>query len=215
LAKKKKSRFKIRYILIALLIYFLYKIIIASLPVDKAYISYTREVSESRKNEIGEVVKKVGLEDLKELKKSIATLSWVESVNLHRNILRKLNIEVVPRLPVAQIEGSGGKVVDRQGFIFVSDKSDSLPLVNITAKVQEEGISRAIELFDIIPLSEIDEMEIRTGGVVTRYEDLKVIWGSDEFEKKYEILKRILKQSKSEFKGRLDFRFKNMVILRR
>jgi hypothetical protein len=201
--------------LIAFLIYFLYRIIIASLPVDKAYISYARKVSEGRKNEIGEVVKKVGLEDLKELKGSIETLSWVESVNLHRNILRKLNIEVIPRVPVAQIEGDRGKVVDRQGFIFNSDESDSLPIVKLTSEVQEGGISRAIELFEIIPLSEIDKMEIRPGGVITRYEDLKVFWGSGEFRRKYEILKHILEKNKKEFKGRLDFRFKNMVILRR
>jgi hypothetical protein len=201
--------------LIAFLIYFLYKIVIASLPVDKAYISYARGVSEGRKNEIGEVVKKVGLEDLKELKVSIETLSWVESVNLHRNILRKLNIEVIPRVPVAQIEGDKDKVVDKQGFIFNSDVSDSLPVVKLISEVQEEGISRAIKLFEIIPFSEIDKMEIRSGGVITKYEDLKVIWGSDGFKGKYEILKRILEQNKKEFKGCLDFRFKNMVILRR
>ena len=215
MAKKKKSRFKLRYILVAFLIYFLYKIVIASLPVDKAYISYARKVSEGRKNEIGEVVKKVGLEDLKELKISIETLSWVESVNLHRNILRKLNIEIIPRLPVAQIEGDKDKVVDKQGFIFDSDESNSLPIVKLTSEVEEEGISRAIKLFEIIPFSEIDKMEIRSGGVITSYEDLKVVWGSDEFKRKYEILKRILEQNKKEFKGCLDFRFKNMVILRR
>ncbi len=215
MAKKKKSRFKIRYILIILLIYFLYKIIIASLPVDKAYISYTREVTETRKDEIGKTVKKVGIEDLKELKKSVETLSWVESVNLHRNILRRLNIEVISRVPVARIEGSKGKVIDRQGLIFDSDESDSLPVVELNSEVGKEGIGRAIELFEIMSLSEIDKMEIRTGGVLTRYKNLEVIWGSDEFERKYDILKRILEKNKNEFKGRLDFRFKNMVILRR
>lgn len=215
MAKKKKSGFKIRYILIVLLIYFLYKIIIASLPVDKACISYAREVSEIRKEEIGKTVKRIGLEDLKELKKSIEALSWVESVNLHRNILRRLKIEVISRVPVARIEGSKGKVIDRQGLIFDSDESNSLPVVELTSEVEKEGISRAIELFEIVPLSEIDKMEIRTGGLLTRYKNLEVVWGRDEFERKYGILKRILEKNKNEFKGRLDFRFKNMVILRR
>lgn len=215
MAKKKKSRFKMRYVLLVLLIYFSYRIVIASLPVDKAYISYTREVTEARKAEIGKKVKEVGLDNLKELKKTIESLSWVESVNLHRNILRKLNIEVISRVPVARIEGARGKVVDEQGIIFDSDKLGSLPVVALPSGVGKEGIGRAIELFKIIPLSEIDKMEIRNEGVKTRYKNMEIIWGSDGFERKYEILKSILKKNKKEFKGRLDFRFKNMVILRR
>jgi len=51
-----------------------------SFPVDEAHINYSQEVTEARKNEIGKTVKKIELDDLKELRESIESLSWVESV---------------------------------------------------------------------------------------------------------------------------------------
>jgi len=186
-----------------------------SLPVDKAHVSYPREVTEARKNEVGKIVKKIELDDLKELKKSIESLSWVKSVNLHRNILSRLKIEVIPRVPVAQVAGISGKVLDKEGFVFNSDKFDSLPVVELAKGVKEEEIAQAIKIFKIVPLFEIDKMEIGSGEVRIKCSNFEVIWGSDEFERKYEILKRVLGNNKSEFKGRLDFRFKDMVILRR
>ncbi len=195
--------------------YFLYKILMVSLPVDKAHVSYPREVTEARKNEVGKIVKKIELDDLKELKKSIESLSWVKSVNLHRNILSRLKIEVIPRVPVAQVAGISGKVLDKEGFVFNSDKFDSLPVVELAKGVKEEEIAQAIKIFKIVPLFEIDKMEIGSGEVRIKCSNFEVIWGSDEFERKYEILKRVLGNNKSEFKGRLDFRFKDMVILRR
>jgi cell division septal protein FtsQ len=201
--------------MIILLLYFLYRIAIAFMPIDKACISYPREVTEGRKNEVAQIIKKVGLGNLKELEKSLESLSWVEEVSLSRNILRKLKIDVISRVPVARVEGLDEKVVDGQGFVFDADKSYTLPVVKLSSEVKKEGIHKVVELFDIIPLSEVDKIEVGKKGVLTRYKDLEIVWGSDEFDKKYEILKKILKNNKNEFKGRLDFRFKNMVILRR
>jgi len=215
LAKKKKSRFKIRYLLILILMYFLYKILMVSLPVDKAHISYSQEVTEARKNEIGKIVKKIELDDLKELRESIESLSWVESVSLHRNILSKLKIEVTPRVPVVRIAGTSGKVLDREGFAFDSDRADSLPIVELSEGVKEKEIAQAIRIFKIVTSFTIDEMQVNCGEVRTKCSNFEVVWGNDEFERKYEILKRIVRNNKSEFKGRLDFRFKDMVILRR
>jgi len=110
LAKKKKSRFRIRYLLILLIMYFLYKVLVVSLPIEKAHISYSREVTENKKNEIGKIVKKTGIEDLRALKDSIESLSWVELVDLRRNILSRLKIIVTPRVPVVRIAGVEGKV---------------------------------------------------------------------------------------------------------
>ena len=215
MAKKKKSRFKLRYILIILLIYFLYRIAIAFMPIDKACIIYPREVAESRKDEVAQIIKKVGLGNLKELEKSLESLSWVEEVSLSRNILRKLKIDVISRVPVARVEGSDKKVVDNKGVIFNADKSYTLPVIKLPTEVKKEGIRKVVELFEIIPLSEVDKIEVGKKGVLTRYKDLEIVWGSDKFDKKYEILKKIVENSNNEFKGRLDFRFKNMVILRR
>lgn len=215
MAKKKKSRFRIRYLLILLIMYFLYKILVVSLPIGKAHISYSREVTERKKNEIGKIVKKTGLDDLEELKDSIESLRWVEVVDLRRNILSRLKIVVAPRVPVVRIAGAGGKVIDKKGFVFNADNADSLPAVELNNGISSEEIARAIGIFEILTSLTIDKMQIDRGGVRTKCSNLEVIWGNDEFKRKHEILRSILGNNISEFKGRLDFRFKNMVILRR
>jgi cell division septal protein FtsQ len=216
LAKKKKFRFKIRYILILLLMYFLYKIYLVYRPVGNAHISYVRYVSEVRKSEVGEIVKKIELDDLKELKKTIESLVWVESVNMKRNILGNLKIQVFPRVPVVRVAGTEGKVFDTKGFIFDTDKVDSLPEVEVKQGVPAEEVLQAVRIFKIMDSFTIDKMQIKSGEVRTKCSNFEIIWGNEDFDKKYEILKRILQDDKnSQFKGRLDFRFKNMVILRR
>ncbi len=215
MAKKKKSKFKIRYILILILIYFIYKIFIVSLPVDKARVSYSSEVAEIRKSQIGKIIKNIGFDDLKKLKKSIESLPWVESVKLHRNILNMLRVEVTPRIPVARVVGVGGKVIDKEGHIYDSETCDSLPMIDIAKEVKEDEIATAVRIFDIVTLFEIDKMEISSGGLRTKCSGVEVLWGTGDFERKYEIMKRILRSYKNEFKGKHDFRFKNMVVLRR
>ena len=215
MAKKKKSMFRIRYLLILLLMFFLYKILVVSLPIGKAHISYSMEVTENNKKEIGEIFKKTGLDDLNELKDSIESLPWVSSVLLSRNVLGRLNILVIPRVPVFRVLGDDGRVIDKEGFIFNSDKADSLPKVLLSKGVSSGEIEMALGIFGILKGLNIDEMRVGGGGVRTKCSDLEVIWGKDEFERKYEILKYILGNNISEFKGKLDFRFKNMVVLRR
>ncbi len=195
--------------------YFLYKVLVVSLPIEKAHISYSREVTENKKNEIGKIVKKTGIEDLRALKDSIESLSWVELVDLRRNILSRLKIIVTPRVPVVRIAGVEGKVIDKEGFVFSADKTDSLPLVELGKGVSSEKISQAIRIFQILTALNIDKMHINRGDVRTKCSNFEVIWGNDEFERKYEILKCILGNNISEFSGKLDFRFKNMVVLRR
>lgn len=195
--------------------FFLYKILAVSLPIGKAHISYSMEITENKKKEIGEIFKKTGLDDLKELKDSIESLPWVSSVRLSRNILGRLNIIVTPRVPVFRIAGNGGKVIDKEGFIFNSDKADSLPKVQLGKGVSNKEIAMALGIFGILKELNIDEMRISSRGVRTKCSNLEVIWGKDEFERKYEILKYILGNNISEFKGELDFRFKNMAVLRR
>jgi hypothetical protein len=196
-------------------VYFLYKILVVSLPVGKAHISYSMEVTENKKNEIGKIVKKTGLDDLKELKDSIESLSWVESVDLNRNILSKLKILVAPRVPVARVNGAGGNVIDKKGFIFNADNVGSLPIVELDEGVSSQEIIQAIRIFKIVSSFTIDKIVINSKGIRTKCSDFEVIWGSDEFERKYDILKCLLGDNTSEFKGKFDFRFKNMVVLRR
>jgi cell division septal protein FtsQ len=196
--------------------YFLYKICLVYLPVGNAHISYVRDVSEARKSEVGEIVKKIELDDLKELKKTIESLVWVESVNMRRSILGNFKIQVVPRVPVVRIAGTGGRVFDTKGFIFDTDKVDSLPEVEVKQGVPAEEVLQAVRIFKIMNSFTIDKMQIKSGEVRTKCSNFEVIWGNDDFEKKYEVLKRILQDDKNnQFKGRLDFRFKNMVIVRR
>ncbi len=215
MAKKKKSIFRIRYLLILLIMYFLYKILVVSLPIGKAHISYSMEVTEDRKKEIGEIFKKTGLDDLNELKDSIESLSWVSSVHLSRNILSRLNIIVTPRVPVVRIADTDGKVIDKEGFIFIDDKADSLPVVKISKAITSEEIEQALGIFKILKEFNIDKVQITYCGVTTKISGFEVIWGNDEFVRKYEILKYILRDNIGEFKGKIDFRFKNMVVLRR
>lgn len=215
MAKKKKSIFRIRYLLILLIMYFLYKILVVSLPIGKAHISYSMEVTEDRKKEIGEIFKKTGLDDLNELKDSIESLSWVSSVHLSRNILSRLNIIVTPRVPVVRIADTDGKVIDKEGFIFIDDKADSLPVVKISKAITSEEIEQALGIFKILKGFNIDKVQITYCGVRTKISGFEVIWGNDEFVRKYEILKYILRDNIGEFKGKIDFRFKNMVVLRR
>ena len=98
MTKKRKFKFRIRYLLILLALYFLYRLIMVSLPIGKASVSYSGDVTERKKTEVGSIVKEVGIENLKELKNSIESLSWVESVSLKRTILRELKIRVNSRI---------------------------------------------------------------------------------------------------------------------
>jgi len=195
--------------------YFLYKILIVSLPIGKAHVSYSKGVTEKRKEEIGKIVKRTGLDDLNELKDSIESLPWVSSVHLGRNILGRLRIVVSPRVPRVRIAGSKDKVIDKEGFIFNYDITDSLPMVELSKGAQSEDIAKALGIFGILTEFNIDKVQIDRGKVKTKSSNCEVIWGNDGFVRKYEILKRILGDNISEFKGTLDFRFKNMVVLRR
>ncbi len=195
--------------------YFLYKILVISLPIGKAHVSYSMEVTENRKKEIGEIFKKTGLDDLNELKDSVESLPWVRSVRLRRNILSRLNIIVTPRVPVVRIADTDGKVIDKEGFIFVDVKADSLPMVKISRAITSEEVEQALGIFEILKGFNVDKVQITGGGVRTKISDSEVIWGNDEFVRKYEILRVLLRDNIGEFKGKIDFRFKNMVVLRR
>jgi len=215
LAKKKKSRFKIRYLLILLVLYFLYRILVVSIPVGKASINYLEDVTEKKKSQVGSIVKKAGVDNLKALKDSIESLVWVESVALKRNILGELKIRISSRIPVARIADTEGKVIDRKGFIFDFEKADSLPAVEIRKSVSEKDIAQAVGIFKVLDDFSIKRMRIGSEGVKTECSNIDIEWGNDEFEKKYEILKIILADNINNFKGKLDFRFRNMVVLRR
>jgi cell division septal protein FtsQ len=197
------------------MIYFLYKILVVSLPIGKAHVSYSMEVAEYRKKEIGKIFKETGIDDLNELKNLIESLPWVRSVHLRRNILSRLNIIVTPRVPVVRIADKDGKVIDKEGFIFIDDKADSLPMVKISKAITSEEIEQALGIFKILKEFNVDKVHITGGGVRTKISGFEVIWGNDEFVRKYEILRVILKDNIGEFKGKIDFRFKNMVVLRR
>lgn len=215
MAKKRKSRFRIRYLLVLLLIYFLYRILVVSLPVGKAHISYSGKVPERKKNEVGRIVKKTGVDDLNELKDSLESLPWVESVGLSRSILSRLKIVVVPRVPMLRMASGVGKVIDNNGFIFNYDNVDSLPMVKISEGISSKEIAQALGILGILREFEIDKVVINHDGVRTWISNVEILWGNDEFLRKKEIFKSILRNNISEFKGKLDFRFKNMVVLRR
>jgi cell division septal protein FtsQ len=186
------------------------------LPVGKAHISYIYDVSDEKKEEVGKIIKRIELDDLKELKKSIESLIWVESVDMKRSILGNLKIQVNPRVPLVRIAGTDGRVLDTKGFIFNTDKIENLPEVEVEQEVSGEEVLQAVKIFKIMNSFTIDKMQIKSGEVRTKCSNFEVIWGNDDFEKKYEILRRILKDDENnQFKGKLDFRFKNMVILRR
>lgn len=195
--------------------YFLYRILVISLPIEKAHISYSREAAENKKNEIGKIVKKTGISDLRALKDSIESLSWVASVDLRRNILSRLKIVVAPRVPVVRVAGAKDKVIDKEGFVFDDDRADSLPVVELGKEVTNENIAQAISILGILTSLNIDKIRIDRENVITKCSNFEVIWGNDDFERKHEILKRILGDNIGEFSGKLDFRFKNMVVLRR
>jgi cell division septal protein FtsQ len=215
LAKKKKSRFRIRYLLVLLVVYFLYRILMVALPIGKASVSYSGDITESKKTEVGLVVKEVGIENFEELKNSIESLSWVESVNLKRTILRELKIRVNSRTPVVRVADTESKVIDRKGIVFDFEKADSLPAVEVSKGVSEKQIAQVIDIIRILDDFDIDRIRINPEGVRTKCSNLNVEWGTDEFKRKHEILKLLLGDNISDFKGKLDFRFKNMVVLRR
>ena len=215
MTKKRKFKFRIRYLLILLALYFLYRLIMVSLPIGKASVSYSGDVTERKKTEVGSIVKEVGIENLKELKNLIESLSWVESVSLKRTILRELKIRVNSRIPVVRVADTEGKVIDRKGVIFDFEEAYSLPAVELSKSVSEKEIAQVIDIIKILNDFNIDRIRINPEGVRTRCSNLNVEWGNDEFKRKYEILNILLGDNISDFKGKLDFRFKNMVVLRR
>lgn len=195
--------------------YFLYRILVVSLPIEKAHISYSGEVTEEKKKEIGKLVKKTGLDNLKVLKDSLKRLSWVESVQINRNILTRLRIIVTPRVAVARIEDTEDKVIDKRGFIFDSDEENSLPVIELSDDIFPEELAQSIGVFEVIEKLNAEKAHIDRYGVRTKCSNFEVSWGKNEFVRKYEILKLILGDNISEFKGKLDLRFKNMAVLRR
>jgi len=215
LAKKKKSRFRIRYLLVLLVMYLLYRILMVSLPVGKASVSYLGDITERKKTEVGSLVKEMGIENLEELKNSIESLSWVESVDLKRTILRELKIHVNSRTPVMRVAGTNGKVIDKNGVVFDFEKANSLPEVELSKSVSEKKIAEVIDIIRILNDFNIGRIRINPEGVRTKCSNFSVEWGTDGFKRKYEIIKLLLGDNISDFKGELDFRFKNMVVLRR
>ncbi|MEO0292716.1 MAG: cell division protein FtsQ/DivIB [candidate division WOR-3 bacterium] len=216
MGKKKKLKFRLRYILIIGLIYFLYKIGPFSFKIKNAEVSYRGMVSKEKQAEVSGIIKRIELDNLKELKDSLVNLSWIKSVKMEKSLLGKLKINLIPREPIGKIAGQNSTFIDKEGVTFKNaDNIENLPIIKIEKRLSKEELARAIKILEFPELSKIKNLEIKKKEIKTELPNFIVLWDTQEFEKEYKILKAILKKKENNLKGTIDLRFKNMAILRR
>ncbi len=214
MARKKKSRFKARYLVILVVFYLMFRGWIALMPIKNWKINWTGNVSDTKKEEIRNLVQKTGVKSLHSLRSSIKTIDGVKDVRFKKGVTGILTIQVQPRVPIARVSDSKKRGLDQEGIVFEAEGLENLPVITIQGDSCLKDIQKALKILDVAKDLPIDDIKIGPRGVETRSDALKIIWGEGMFPKKYQILKRILKEGYGS-KKRLDFRFDNLVVVRR
>jgi len=214
LEKRKKSKFKLRYILISLILFLLYEGWRFFYPVNSYRIRWVDKVEEEKKSEVGSLIPELLPKSARLLKSKIKDLDWVDKVAFYKSIKGVLTIFIKSKNPVAFVSNKSGLCVDKEGFLFRSNNIDRLPKIKLYDNMDDSRLKEAMHLIMLTRDVNIDEFEIKSYGLESRMGDSRIIWGIGGYPDKYKILKKIL-NDRSISNRIIDFRFENQVVLRR
>ena len=212
--KRKKSKFKLRYILISLILFLLYEGWRFFYPVNSYRIRWVDKVEEEKKSEVGSLIPELLPKSARLLKSKIKDLDWVDKVAFYKSIKGVLTIFIKSKNPVAFVSNKSGLCVDKEGFLFRSNNIDRLPKIKLYDNMDDSRLKEAMHLIMLTRDVNIDEFEIKSYGLESRMGDSRIIWGIGGYPDKYKILKKIL-NDRSISNRIIDFRFENQVVLRR
>lgn len=212
--KRKKSKFKARYILILIILFLLYEGWRFFYPLNNYRIRWIDKVEEERKNEVKNLIPEPLPKSNRLLKSKIEGLDWVGNVTFYKSIRGVLTIFIKSRNPVAVVSNKSGLCIDKEGFLFRSNNKDTLPKIKLYDNFDDSRVKEAVHLIMLTRDINIDEFEIKECGLKSRIDNSRIIWGIGGYPEKYRILKKIL-NDRNISNRIIDFRFENQVVLRR
>lgn len=212
--KRKKSKFKARYILILIILFLLYEGWRFFYPLNNYRIRWIDKVEEERKNEVKNLIPEPLPKSNRLLKSKIEGLDWVGNVTFYKSIRGVLIIFIKSRNPVAVVSNKSGLCIDKEGFLFRSNNKDTLPKIKLYDNFDDSRVKEAVHLIMLTRDINIDEFEIKECGLKSRIDNSRIIWGIGGYPEKYRILKKIL-NDRNISNRIIDFRFENQVVLRR
>lgn len=212
--KRKKSKFKFRYIFILFILFLLYECWRFFSPVNNYRIRWIDKVEEERKNELKNLMPETLPKSTRLLKSKIEELDWVGKVTFYKSIKGVLTIFIKARNPVALVSNKRGLYIDKEGFLFRSNNIDTLPKIKLHDNLDDSRVKEAVHLIMLTRDINIEEFEIRSYGLESRIDNSRIIWGIGGYPDKYRILKKILNDRNISNRV-IDFRFENQVVLRR
>lgn len=214
MGKRKKSRFKVRYLFLLFILFLLYEGWKAFFPVDSYIIKWSYPVEEYKEYEVKRLIPEALPKSLRPVTSSILRLDWVKDVRCHKSLKGVMTIFIRPRVPVSRIYDMKGFGVDKEGMLFRVADIDTLPVIKVNDDLKTERIKEAVQLLLLTKDMNVKEVEVTSYGLESRIGDINVIWGEGSYPEKYRLLKRIYKKAIIS-SGKLDFRFDNQVVLRR
>lgn len=212
--KRKKSKFKARYILILIILFLLYEGWRFFYPLNNYRIRWIDKVEEERKNEVKNLIPELLPKSNRLLKSKIEGLDWVGNVTFYKSIRGVLTIFIKSRNPVAVVSNKSDLCIDKEGFLFRSNNKDTLPKIKLYDNFDDSRVKEAVHLIMLTRDINIDEFEIKECGLKSRIDNSRIIWGIGGYPEKYRILKKIL-NDRNISNRIIDFRFENQVVLRR
>jgi len=214
LGKKKKPRFRARYFLLLMLLFFVYEGWKAFMPIKGYLIKWSQPVQDERILEVRKLISEPLPKSIQPVRSDIIGLDWVKNVKWHKNIRGVVSILIQPRVPIARISNMKGICVDEEGVLFKAEGIDTLPIIKVKDDSLLEGLQEAVQILKITRDVRVEEVKVISYGLESRIGNIKVLWGKDSYPEKYKLLKKIYKTGIVS-SGRLDFRFDDQVVLRR
>jgi hypothetical protein len=214
LEKRKKSKFKFRYIFILFILFLLYEGWRFFSPVNNYRIRWIDKVEEERKNEVKNLIPETLPKSTRLLKSKITEVDWVGKVTFYKSIKGILTIFIKARNPVALVSNKSGLYIDKEGFLFRSNNIDTLPKIKLHDNLDDSRVKESVHLIMLTRDINIEEFEITSCGLESGIGSSRIIWGIGGYPDKYRILKKILNDRNISNRV-IDFRFENQVVLRR
>lgn len=214
MAKKKRFKFRVRYLLFLVILFIIYEGWKVFTPVKGYRIKWHSPVEEGKISEVKEVISKPLTKSIEPIRTAIIGLDWVKEVKFHKDLKGEMSIFIQPRVPVARIFDMKDICVDEEGILFTVDDIDTLPIIKVKSDLMDDRLAEAVQILKLTRDMNVEEVEIKSYGLESRIGSIRVLWGRNSYPEKYKFLKKILERGLVS-SGKLDFRFDNQVILRR
>lgn len=215
MGKKKKFRFRIRYLLIIAILYLIFRAWLYFVPVKGFNIEFSDDINDYERKEIMNLISRMDSTEVEKIRAGIMDIEWVKNVGRSKLPDGRVIMKVRSRQIIGRIKGENRRYIDGSGNIFSREiDCDSVPLVVLKNDSLASDVKISLEeigTFRDIPVS---ILEISGEGLVTEGNGCRIFWGDGDYLKKYRLIKKI-KKKRIELKGEFDLRFENMLILRR